>query len=61
MNRKQPYFYEPIPYYSGKVLKCAGMPSEQNMAWMMAKPGMVLLDEYKGDRIHADTYLPFTD
>lgn len=54
------YFYEPIAYYDGKVLKCAGIACEMNMKHMMEKPGMVLLDGYKGDRITSETHEPFT-
>lgn len=53
------YFYQPIPYYKGLVLKCAGLACERNMAWMMAEPGTVLLESYCGDRIAADTHEAF--
>jgi hypothetical protein len=55
------YFYLPIPYYQGRVLKCKGIACRRNMAHMLAQPGMVLLDRYMGDRITADTHTLFTD
>ncbi len=53
-------YYEPIPYYNGSVLKCAGGVNEQNKTWMLAKPGMIILPHYIADRITADTHKPFT-
>lgn len=62
------YYYRPIPHCSGRVLKCAGMVSEDNAQWFPEKcadagngktadgylPGFIVTDEYKGDRINAD-------
>lgn len=54
------YYYAPIPFYKGKVLKCEGMVSEENRAWMPAKhPGIIELVGYRGDRINADTHEVF--
>jgi len=54
------HYYEPIPYYEGRVLKYAGLACAMNLEWMMARPGMLMLDAYKGDRITADGHKPFT-
>lgn len=54
------HYYEPIAYYNGRVLKYAGIACPLNQAHMMAKPGMLMLNSYKGDRITADTYELFT-
>ena len=52
-----PYFYRPIPYYNGKVLKCAGMATEENRKWFFEQnPGSIELDHYAGDRIKADNH-----
>lgn len=53
------YYYAPIPFYNGRVLKHEGGAVAHNVAHMMAQPGMVMLHEYKGDRITADTHQPF--
>jgi hypothetical protein len=46
------YFYSPIAYYAGKVLKCQGIATESNTAWFLAaNPGTVVLEGYRGDRI----------
>jgi hypothetical protein len=52
------HYYAPIPYYGGRVLKYEGIACPMNHARMMAKPGMLMLDAYKGDRITADKQLP---
>jgi hypothetical protein len=54
------HYYLPIPYYKGRVLKYEGIACPMNLQHMMAKPGMLLLDTYKGDRITADGHAPFT-
>ena len=54
------HYYEPIPYYRGAVLKYQGIACEMNKEWMMAKPGMLMLGAYKGDRILAESHEPFT-
>lgn len=54
------HYYEPIAFYGNKVLKYAGIACEMNRDNMMAKPGMVMLDTYKGDRITADNHELFT-
>ena len=54
------HFYQPIEFYNGTILKYQGMESEANREWMMAKPGMQMLDSYKGDRITADTHQVWT-
>lgn len=53
------HFYEPIPAYENQVLKYQGIANHENKQWMLRKPGMQLLDTYKGDRIRADTHAPF--
>jgi hypothetical protein len=53
------HYYEPIPLYNGLVLKYAGLACPMNLDHMLAKPGMILLDAYRGDRIVANTYEPF--
>lgn len=45
------HYYEPIPHYHGKVLKYRGIATSGNMSFMMKRPGMLILSEYKGDRI----------
>ena len=54
------HYYETIAYYGGRVLKYAGIACPMNEAHMMAKPGMLMLDDYKGDRITADKHELFT-
>lgn len=54
------HFYEPIAFYSGRVLKYQGRANARNREWMMAKPGMIMVESYKGDRITADTHALFT-
>ena len=54
------HYYEPIAYYGGQVLKYAGIACPMNQSRMMAVPGMLMLDTYKGDRILADTHILFT-
>lgn len=54
------HYYEPIAYYGGRVLKYAGIACPMNREHMMAKPGMLMLDAYKGDRITADKHELFT-
>lgn len=54
------FYYAPIAYYGGQVLKHEGTATEGNRERMMAKPGMVMLDSYKGDRIRADDHTEFT-
>lgn len=55
------HYYEPIPYYNGRVLKYRGIACGNNLHWMIAKPGMLVLSRYLGDRITADTQQLFTD
>lgn len=47
------HHYQPIAYFDGAVLKYEGMACEMNRDRMMAKPGMIMMDSYKGDRIVA--------
>lgn len=54
------HFYEPIPFYDGKVLKYQGMATKENRVWMMKRPGMVMLKKYKGGRITAKGHRLFT-
>jgi ABC-type Fe3+-hydroxamate transport system substrate-binding protein len=52
------HYYAPIPHYDGKVLKYQGEATKGNLdAILRVKyPDGVLLSEYKGDRIYADTH-----
>ncbi len=51
------YFYRPIPYYSGRVLKCAGICTEDNVRWFTREnPGTVVVEGYRGDRVCADDF-----
>lgn len=54
------HYYLPIPYYNGRVLKYEGIATRMNESHMMSKPGMVLLNQYKGDRITADAHELFS-
>lgn len=55
------YFYTPIPFYNGEVLKCQGMATEANKGWFMeANKTAVVLNKYMGDRINASDYSEFT-
>lgn len=55
------YFYLPIAFYRGAVLKCAGIANETNRAWFVAlNPQAVELDSYRGDRIRAADHSEFT-
>lgn len=52
-----PYFYYPIPFYNGKVLKCGGIATTGNEEWFKAAhPGTIILEGYRGDRIRADDH-----
>ena len=69
------YFYRPLKYYNGEVLKCAGIATPANMAWFteyceqhpsknafgetIFLNGVVLVNGFKGDKIHANTHQPF--
>lgn len=56
-----PYIYVPIQFYAGKVLKCAGIATPESLAIVKEKHGdVIVLSEYKGDRILANTYELFT-
>lgn len=51
-----PYFYKPLSSHRGKVLKCAGIATEDNKEWFLEQnPGTVIMDHYCGDKIKADT------
>lgn len=57
MTLTQPYFYYPIPFYSGAVLKCGGIATTGNAPWFKAEhPGAIILEGYRGDRIRASDY-----
>ena len=50
------HYYRSIPFYNGRVLKYGGLATKDN-AWVLEeKPGTIILPEYKGDRIYADTH-----
>jgi hypothetical protein len=64
------YAYQPIAYFNGKVLKCAGIITADNEHIIREKAskeqnglltGYIVLDDYYGDRIHADTHKRYTD
>jgi hypothetical protein len=51
------YFYLPIAFYSGLVLKCAGIANATNREWFLAAhPDAIILGWYHGDRIRADDW-----
>jgi hypothetical protein len=51
---QMPYFYLPLAYYNGAVLKCAGIATADNRGWFKEQhPDAVELDAYYGDRIRA--------
>lgn len=51
------YFYRPIAFYSGTVLKCAGIANETNREWFTKlHPEAIELDSYRGDRIRSDDH-----
>ena len=54
------YFYRPLAFYEGAVLKCAGIATDENRARMMKEPGTIELKGYRGDRIDAVTHQKFT-
>lgn len=55
------YFYTPIAFYRGTVLKCGGIVSAENTDWFKAQhPGTIVLEGYRGDRIRADDHTPYT-
>jgi len=57
MNTANRYFYLPIAFYSGMVLKCAGIANATNRDWFTAQyPEAIELDAYYGDRIRADDW-----
>jgi len=53
------HYYRPIPLFNGNVLKYAGIACPMNVGFMMKEPGIVMLPNYKGDRIHAATHEMF--
>jgi hypothetical protein len=54
-----PYYYGPIAFYNGRVLKCAGIATTGNIEMLKAQhPGGIVLDGYRGDRIDALTHKP---
>ena len=56
-----PYIYVGLPFYAGKVLKCAGIATPASLAIVKENHGdAIVLSEYKGDRILADTHELFT-
>lgn len=64
------YFYRPLRFFSGMVLKCAGICTEQNQTWFTEAclkeddpvylPGCVIMDGYKGDRVHIGNHQEYT-
>lgn len=56
-NLTQPYFYYPLSFYNGKVLKCGGIATTGNEKWFKEEhPGTIILEGYRGDRIRADDH-----
>jgi hypothetical protein len=54
------YFYLPLAFYNGAILKCAGIADQTNREWFKAQnPQAVELDDYYGDRIRADDWSEF--
>lgn len=58
------YFYRPLAYFGGHVLKCAGIATADNADWFPAEcgrpsapysAGCFILTGYRGDRIDAST------
>ncbi len=72
---KTPYLYRPIAYFGGAVLKCCGIASATSReivqaqangtektgedGTLMANGVVIETEEYAGDRIYADTLLPY--
>lgn len=53
-NAATSYFYSPIAFYNGHVLKCGGIATAANAEWFKAeRPGTIILEGYRGDRIDA--------
>lgn len=51
------YFYFPLTYFGGSVLKCAGIVDNSNRFWLKREyPNGIELSGYRGDRIKADTH-----
>jgi hypothetical protein len=60
-NLTLPYFYRPLAFYNGRVLKCAGIATTGNIDHLNAEhPGGVVLEGYRGDRIDAATHKPIS-
>lgn len=54
------YYYQPIPFFDGKILKCRGIVTIENRAWVPDRvPNTIELEGYRGDRIHAETFEPY--
>jgi len=57
MQPFQLHFYRPLPAFSGKILKYAGICTKDNVLWFTQEnPGTVIVDRYLGDRIRADDF-----
>ena len=63
------YFYRPLAYCGGELLKCAGICTEENKGWCCDKfnkadpegvylRGVVIVEGYRGDKIDSDTLAP---
>jgi hypothetical protein len=51
------YFYSPISFYAGKVLKCKGICTPDNREWFLEQnPGTIIVDGHRGDRIRSDDH-----
>jgi hypothetical protein len=60
MSNQNHYFYLPIPKYSGQVLKCAGMVSDENLKWFVKEnPDAWIVIGYRGDRVRAGDFSIF--
>lgn len=54
---KTPYFYRPIDAFNGRILKCAGICTADNVIWFTREnPGTVIAPRYLGDRVRADDF-----
>lgn len=65
------YFYRPLAYFNGQVLKCAGICTEHNQGFCSEEfnkpdasgvylPGFVIVEGYRRDKIDANNLQPIT-
>ena len=54
------YFYKPLEFFNGRVLKCQGIATDDNRGWFVEQnPGTIILVGYRGDRIRASDHTEF--